>query len=311
MRVYAEDPANNFLPVTGEILRWQAPGNVRTDAGVRSGDTVSTHYDPMLAKIIAHGHDRLTAIRKLDYALSQLQFMGMRNNVHFLRQVLTHEEHLTGNISTQFLEIHADLMDIQQEISPPVIIAAALAKGSGKGHWRNNPNRPVRHRFVYDDEMIEVYLTTHREGYQVIIGDSSYEATIKAFEDEQLTLVVDGHRQTFTVMQGKNEQFWVQSGKGTFRLDWQTPLPIPGASAEEKGSLRAPMPGQVINVAVEVGQHVEQGAVLLIMEAMKMEHRIQAPYKGVVESIAYQVGDTVQQDDVLLSIQAPEDRTAE
>lgn len=311
VRVYAEDPANNFLPVTGDVLHWQAPPNTRTDTGIRSGDTISTYYDPMLAKVIAHGHDRQTAIRKLDYALSNLQFLGIRNNVNFLRNVLMHEEHLNGNINTQFLEAHTDLMSIQQEISPSVIIAAALAKGSGKGHWRNNPNRPIRHRFVYADETIEVYLSPQGNDYQVTIGDNSYNANLKTFENGQMTVIVDGHREVFTVIEGKNEQWWLHSSQGTFRLDWQTPLPLPGASVEEKGSLRAPMPGQVISVDVEIGQSVEQGTVLLIMEAMKMEHRIQAPYDGIVESIAYQVGDTVQQDDILLSIQTANDGTSE
>ena len=310
VRIYAEDPANNFLPVTGEILHWQAPDNVRTDAGVRSGDTVSTYYDPMLAKIVAHGHDRLTAIRKLDYALSQLHYMGMRNNVNFLRNVLMHEDHLKGNISTQFLEIHSDLMSVEPEISPSIVIAVALAKTGGKGHWRNNPNRPIRHRFLYNEDLIEVYLTPDKQAYQVTIGENTSAVSVVSYENQTLTLIVDGHRQSFTVVEGKNEQWWAHSSTGTFRLDWQTPLPLPGISVTEKGSLRAPMPGQVIRINVEVGQRVEQGTVLLIMEAMKMEHRIQAPYQGIVESIAYTVGNTVQQDDILLSIQPSEDRTA-
>ena len=306
VRVYAEDPTNGFLPVIGDILHWHAPDNIRTDAGVRSGDTVSPHYDPMLAKIIAHGHDRLTAIRKLDYALSKLQFMGMRNNVSFLRRVLMHEDHLNGDIHTQFLDDNADLMSLEPELSPAVVIVAALAKGSGKSHWRNNPNRPIRHRFGYGDKSIEIYLTPKQNGYQVTIGDDSFDVSIKSWDGCHMTVMTDGHQQTFTVIEGKDDQWWVHSADGTFRLDWQTPLPLPGLAAVEQGSLRAPMPGQVISVNVEIGQKVEQGTVLLIMEAMKMEHRIQAPYNGVVESIAYQVGDTVQQDDVLLSIQEEE-----
>jgi acetyl/propionyl-CoA carboxylase alpha subunit len=184
------------------------------------------------------------------------------------------------------------------------VIAAALAKGNGQGHWRNNPNRPIRHRFVYDDNTIEVLLTPERSAYHIAIGEDSYTVLVKAVDNGNFTLVIDGHQQCFTVLEGKNEQWWVHSSEGTFRLDWQTPLPIAGIANVEQGSLRAPMPGQVIAVHVEIGQAVEQGTVLLIMEAMKMEHRIEAPYKGVVESIAYQVGDTVQQDDVLLSIQA-------
>lgn len=304
VRVYAEDPNNSFLPVIGDVVRWQAPENVRVDAGIQSGDSISPYYDPMLAKVIAHGHDRVTAIRKLDYALANLQFMGMKNNVSFLRRVLTHPEHIKGNISTQFLDDYADLMTDTPSLSSSAVIAAALAQGSGTSHWRNNPNRPIRHHFMHNDDLIEVLLSPQKDGYTVTIGEEGYEVILKSVENDIYTLVVNGHQQKFTVIAGKNDQWWVQSLDGTFRLDWQTPLPLPNKNVVEKGSLRAPMPGQVIRVDVEVGQEVEQGTVLLIMEAMKMEHRIEAPYSGTVEKVAYQVGDTVQQDDILLAIKA-------
>ncbi|GAB5491512.1 MAG: acetyl/propionyl/methylcrotonyl-CoA carboxylase subunit alpha [Phototrophicaceae bacterium] len=307
VRVYAEDPNNNFLPVTGDIIHWQAPDTVRVDAGVQSGDTISPHYDPMIAKVIAHGHNRTTAIRKLDYALAQLKFMGIRNNVAFLQRVITHPEHISGNISTQFLDDYPNLMSDTQAISAPAIIAVALAQGTGQSHWRNNPNRPIRHRFMHNDTLIEVFFTANKNSYKFTIGDNNFDVILKSVDNNTYTLVVDGRQQRFTVISGKNEQWWVQSLEGTFRLDWQTPLPLPNTQKAEKGSLRAPMPGQVIRVDVEVGQSVEQGDILLIMEAMKMEHRIEAPYSGTVEKVAYGVGDTVQQDDVLLAIKADDE----
>ena len=307
VRVYAEDPNNQFLPVTGDILRWQAPDGVRVDAGVRSGDSVSPHYDPMLAKVIAHGHDRVTAIRKLDYALAQLQFMGNKNNIRFLRHVLTHPEHLEGNISTQFLDDHPNLMSEEPSLPLSAVIAVALAQGTGTKHWRNNPNRPIRHHFKHQETSYEVLLVAQKGKYKVTVGEDEFEVVLKSVVDDKYTLVVDGYQQKFTVIAGKNDQWWVHSLDGTFRLDWQTPLPLPTIHTVEKGSLRAPMPGQVISVDVEVGQEVEQGTVLLIMEAMKMEHRIEAPYSGIIETVAYQVGDAVQQDDVLLSIKAEGD----
>lgn len=304
VRVYAEDPNNNFLPVTGDIIHWQAPDTVRVDAGVQSGDTISPHYDPMIAKVIAHGHNRTTAIRKLDYALAQLKFMGIRNNVAFLQRVITHPEHISGNISTQFLDDYPNLMSDTQAISAPAIIAVALAQGTGQSHWRNNPNRPIRHRFIHNDTLIEVFFAANKNSYKFTIGDNNFDVILKSVDNNTYTLVVDGRQQRFTVISGNNEQWWVQSLEGTFRLDWQTPLPLPNTQKAEKGSLRAPMPGQVIRVDVEVGQSVEQGDILLIMEAMKMEHRIEAPYNGTVEKVAYGVGDTVQQDDILLAIKA-------
>lgn len=307
VRVYAENPANNFLPVTGDVLRWQAPQNVRVDAGVQSGDSVSTHYDPMLAKVIAHASNRDSAIRQLDYALSQLQFLGMQHNVDFLRRVLTHDDHMAGTISTQFLDQHPDLMSAQTAVSRSALIATAFAKGGVRHGWRNNRNRPARHRFMHNENAIDVLLTPQRDSYLANIGDDEYTVILNSIEDNTYTLTVNGHRQAFTVVEGANDRWWVHSISGTVALDWQTPLPIPGARVAERGSLRAPMPGQVIAVSVEAGQTVEAGTVLLIIEAMKMEHRIEAPYAGTVEQIHYAVGDTVQQDDVLLAINTPDD----
>lgn len=302
VRVYAEDPYNDFLPVTGEILRWQTVDIVRTDAGIRSGDNISPYYDPMIAKVIAHGHNRLSAIRKLDDALARLRLMGMRNNIQFLRDVLMHDDHLNGNISTQFLEQHPELMSPTNELPKSVIIACAFAKGGISNNWRNNPNRAVRHCFQYGDENFEIYLSQIGDGYQVDIGEDVYQVAIEAQSENAMTLLIDGHRQTFTVVEGKNDQWWVHSLAGTYRLDWQNPLPLPNLQTASEGSLRAPMPGQIISLDVSVGDEVKAGTVLLIMEAMKMEHRILAPYDGVIESLAYSVGDAVQQDDILISL---------
>jgi acetyl/propionyl-CoA carboxylase alpha subunit len=304
VRVYAEDPYNGFLPVTGKILRWHEPTMARVDSGVRSGDSISTYYDPMLAKVVAHGHNRETAIRKLDYALSKMQFLGMRNNISFLRRVLMHPDHVAGNLSTQFIDEHPDLMSVESVVPPIAIIAAAIAR-QGHGHWRNNPNRPIKHNFDTASGKVEILLNPQHKGDTIAhIGDSEYRVQVQQEFDGQFDLNVNGHRQTVAVAQGENDVWWVYTSAGTHRLQWLNPLPLPRSQAEAQGSLRAPMPGQVIAVNVEVGQMVRQGEVLLIIEAMKMEHRIEAPYDGKVETISYHKGDTVQQDEVLLALAA-------
>ncbi|MDQ7023966.1 MAG: biotin carboxylase N-terminal domain-containing protein [Anaerolineae bacterium] len=302
VRIYAEDPYHDFLPVTGKILHWQEPHHVRVDSGIRSGDVLSTHYDPLLAKIIAHSRNRETAIRKLDYALSKLQFLGLRNNVGFLRHVLMHADHLSGDISTQFLDDHPELMESDANISHVAIIAAAIAR-QGRGYWRNNPNRPIKHNFDTGKGAVEILLTPQRNGETIVhLGDDEYRVRVHNETDGQFDLEVNGHRQTVAVAQGENDIWWVYSAYGTTRLQWLTPLPLPSQQLEVHGSLRAPMPGQVIAVHVAVGQTVKQGDVLLIIEAMKMEHRIEAPYDGTVETIRYSTGDTVQQDEILLAL---------
>lgn len=302
VRIYAEDPYNDFLPVTGKILRWQAPLNVRVDAGIRSGDVISTHYDPMLAKVIAQGHNREAAIRKLDYALSKLQFLGLRNNVGFLRRVLMHTDHVSGDISTQFLDDYSELVEVGTTVSHVAIIAAAIVR-QGQGYWRNNPNRPIKHTFDTGHGTVEILLTPQRNGETIVhLVDDDYRVRVHNESDGQIDLDVNGHRQKVAVAQGANDVWWVYTSNETTRLQWLTPLPLPSRQVEAQGSLRAPMPGQVIAVHVAVGQTVKQGDVLLIIEAMKMEHRIEAPYDGTVEIIRYNTGDTVQQDEVLLAL---------
>jgi geranyl-CoA carboxylase alpha subunit len=306
VRVYAEDPANGFLPVIGDILYWQAPPNVRTDAGIRSGDSISPFYDPMIAKIIAHGANRQQAIRKLEDALGRLQFMGMRNNVAFLRRVLLHESHLKGEVSTQFLDEHPELNADTLSPSPHQLVAAAFAKSGVSSQWRNNPNRPMRQRFAFGETGYEVFISPRLDGYIVRMADVEYTVLLHNNHETQLQISLDGQIQEITVVSGKNDEFWLHSLEGTVCLIWQNPLPLPKLSKLIEGSLTAPMTGQVVKLSVEIGQQVEKGQVLLIMEAMKMEHRIQAPYSGIVEAIRYNVGESVQQDAVLLALKANE-----
>ena len=302
-RIYAEDPANDFLPVTGEVLHWQEPSGVRVDAGVRSGDTVSTHYDPMLAKVIAHGASRTDALRRLDYALSRLQFLGMRNNVAFLRRVLTHPDHLSGAIHTQFIDDHPDLLT-DETSPPPIVLAAAVLHKRGRGvHWRNNPNQPQTHTFTHNNTAHTLQLAQHRDGTLTLyLHDSPHRLDINQIADNQYTLTLDGHRQTVTVISADAVHHWLHTPHGTWHLQWKSPLPLPGEVADVRGSLRAPMPGQVIDILVEIGQQVEAGTTLMILEAMKMEHRITAPQSGIIETLHYTTGDTVQADDMLLTL---------
>ncbi|PJF23366.1 MAG: 3-methylcrotonyl-CoA carboxylase [Phototrophicales bacterium] len=306
-RVYAEDPANDFLPVIGDVLHYSEPdSDVRFDSGIRSGDRISTYYDPMIAKVIAWAETRDEAIRRLDYALSQTRLLGLRHNISFLRRVLTHKRHLSGDISTAFLDQHPELM-VTDETPPPVAwIAAAIAKGGTQGYWRNNAFRPVKHTFIYADESCEIFLTPARDDtYLARMNDVEYHVHIISCKDRYWTIVLDGLRQVVLVVM-QQDDVWVHVDGQAYKLTWQTPLPVPGEGVAAEGSLRAPMPGQVIRVNVEVGQEVQQGDVLMALEAMKMEHRILAPYHGRVDKIYFQVGDTVQADVVLLEIHAEE-----
>ena len=302
-RVYAEDPASGFLPVTGTILRWAPPPGVRVDAGVRSGDAVTIHYDPLLAKVVAYGDHREGAIRRLDRALAELQLLGLRSNIGFLRRVLNHPDHIAANISTTFVDDTPGLLAGDPPPPPVALIAAALAIESGQGRWRNNPNHPLRQQFTAGDTEHTVLLTpAGADTYQAQVGAAGYTVQVWARQGGDITLSVNGHRRRVSAAAGEDGLWWVHTGEETYSLRWRAPLPQPGARTRQAGSLRAPMPGQVVAVLVEPGQQVNAGDTLLILEAMKMEHRIQAPHPGVVEAVHYQPGQTVQGNAVLLNI---------
>ncbi len=307
VRVYAEDPANDFLPVIGDILRWQVPqlDGLRVDSGIRSGDAISPYYDPMIAKIITCGVNRAEAIRKLDYALAQTQLLGLRNNINFLRRIITHPDHVAGNITTGFIDQHPELL--ADEPHPPVSvwIGATLAQQETTTYWRNNAYRPIKHTFTHGDSTVSVLLTPQKNGYLAKIGDKTHVISAKR-DGDNWSVVVDGHRQSLTIIAQNETVWWIHADGQSYRLDWQNPLPVPNKDGGVEGSLRAPMPGQVIKVQVEGGQHVKQGDVLMILEAMKMEHRIIAPYDGVVSAIRYNVGQAVQADSILLELHADE-----
>jgi geranyl-CoA carboxylase alpha subunit len=306
VRLYAEDPSNHFLPTTGKITHWQPTKRERMDHGLKAGQDVTIHYDPMLAKVIVWHwaeKDRAEVIRELDTFLSKIQLFGVKTNLDFLRRLINHPEFIGGDFDTEFIERHSELLT-DPPVPPLALIAAAIAKTESSGTvntWRNNPYRPLRHQFSANGETHEISLLPVTDGYQVRIREQAFR--VRAFDD---ALEVDGYRQRVFAAPGENDDWWVHTPDGTFCLMWVSPLPVGTRTAESVGSLRSPMPGQVIRILVESDQQVSKGDILLIIEAMKMEHRISAPTDGKIAAVYYQVGQTVQAGVKLLDLQPSE-----
>ncbi len=312
-RVYAENPANDFLPVTGDILLWREPGGegVRVDSGLLPQDTVSIHYDPMLAKVIAYGEDRETAVRRLLRALETTTLLGLTTNIPFLQDILRHPAFQSGDLHTGFIGQHLP------EWQPPTgdvewaLLAAAAAQfarlpqpAASAGFWRNNPNAPQRFRFAVEGGALEVQLLPEARQltrFQANIGGDVYSLQLTAYEEESITLTVNGRRQTTPLVLTATHA-WVQTRSGVVDLEMVPLLPQPRPSAEAGGSLRAPMPGSVLAVLVQVGDRVTEGQPLMKLEAMKMEHTIRTAADGIVEAIYFRPGDTVEADTQLLKI---------
>ncbi|SEG26498.1 propionyl-CoA carboxylase alpha chain [Nonomuraea solani] len=292
-RLYAEDSA--YLPQTGVLRRFEVPGDVRVDAGVESGSVVSPHYDAMLAKIVAHGPTRAAAVRKLVAALRGAKLHGLTTNRDLLLEILINRDFVAGETHTGFLD--GPVWDTAKPIDDLAVLAAALAVAAGNRRgapalaglpsgWRNVRSQPRRARF----EEAEVVYDPLPEGVTVL-GADPY----------QVILERDGVRRTFEVAH-YDGLVCVDHAGGRAEL---TPVPHLPEPVEHvaPGSLLAPMPGSVLRVEVEPGDRVTKGQAILVLEAMKMEHRIAAPSDGVVAEIQVEKGRQVDAGAVLAIIQ--------
>ncbi|MGW3305090.1 ATP-binding protein [Streptomyces sp. NPDC001073] len=287
-RLYAEDPATDWTPQTGTLHRLAVPNGVRLDTGYTDGDEIGVHYDPMLAKVIAHAPTRAEALRKLAGALDRATIHGPITNRALLVNSLRHKEFTTAHMDTGFYDRH--LPDLtHQTPDPHAPLAAALADTHGRsrfgGAWRNVPSQPQLKRYAMAGEEHEVHYRHTRtgltaDGVRVVHADAG-----------RVVLEVDGVQRKFEVAAYGDDQVYVNATT-------LTALPrFPDPTAQlAPGSLVAPMPGTVVRVAegVTVGAQVTAGAPLLWLEAMKMEHKITAPVTGELTVLHAGLGHQVQ-----------------
>ena len=319
-RLYAESPANNFLPSTGVISQWTIPPGVeplRIDAGVETGSEIGIFYDPMLAKLIAWAPDRETAIRKLAYGLRNLWVPGVDTNREFLINALEHEAFRSGKYDTGFVPAH--MVDL---VAPPVgqqanaaaatAVALYLVKTWQSGlevlrdippGYRNNPFQdPVFKCIVRGSELNLTYHRIADDVYDVSSGDWKARARILSCAAGAIRLEFDGIQSTFRVS-STGHHFFVQSGLLCEEVTRLPRFPERTGSSDDS-SADSPMPGQVIKVLVVEGQEVAAGEPLVILEAMKMEQTVRAAVDGVVHAILVKAGDLVSPGEVLIQIGA-------
>lgn len=276
-RVTCEDPYNGFLPATGPVLLWRPCSNARVDAGIETGGEVGPHYDSMVAKIISWAQDRPSALRRLAYSLQSTVLLGLPHNIDFLRVLLEHPEVVSGRQHTELVE---SLQFSRPEVSDYQRLAVVASQAESPSSPHPLPTLPVEYRFE-DGRHVRV-----RDGrYQV--DDRFYQVRVS-----RAGLEIDGLRQSCEVA-NHLARWWVHTSEGTGSLTLLPRHPLPQAS-NPQGSLKAPMPGSVVEVMVRVGQQVESGQPLLKLEAMKMEHLICAPAAGTVTALPFSVGDQVE-----------------
>ncbi|MFY9859096.1 MAG: biotin/lipoyl-containing protein, partial [Candidatus Cybelea sp.] len=297
-RIYAEDPANAMLPSTGTLAQWsppQGPG-IRVDAGVTSGSVVSHYYDPMLAKLIVFGSDRGAAIERLERALLDFTIEGVRTNLPLLLWIARDEAFRAGETTTRFLDTRLNESTFARR-SPPreaVLLCAAALLSGGHAPWRiGGVSVPLR--LQHDDSRIELTADAQAAGSWRLSGDISGEL-ITHRRGDAVQAAFDG-----VPVAGK---FTYQPNRFTVHHDGQTwgftlaaPPDVMAAASHHAAaggaSVVAPMPGKIVKVAVSDGERVEEHALLVVLEAMKMEHRIAASAGATVKSVLVKEGQIV------------------
>ncbi|HEX5267230.1 MAG TPA: biotin/lipoyl-containing protein, partial [Acidimicrobiales bacterium] len=317
VRLYAEDPAADWLPSAGPLHRFRVgdgtgaspgdptAGGARVDAGVEDGTVVGVDYDPMLAKVICHAATRAEAAARLAGVLQRAELHGPVTNRDLLVGVLRHPEFLAGRTDTAFLERHppTDLVPAPTRREVEVAaVAAALAEqardradapvlGPVPSGFRNNPSQLQVRRYEHAGHAVEVGYRLHRDGRVEVDGQEMAGLSVGTAAPELVELVDDGVLRRMRVHLVGPEVF--VDGPGRSLVLRALPRFADADVAAEAGSLVAPMPGKVVRVEVATGTAVAAGQVLAVIEAMKMEHQVLAPEAGVVSEVRVAVGDTV------------------
>ncbi|PPR13172.1 MAG: Acetyl-/propionyl-coenzyme A carboxylase alpha chain [Alphaproteobacteria bacterium MarineAlpha12_Bin1] len=309
VRLYAEDPINEFLPVVGNIIKLHLPDGkgIRVDTGVSQGDQITINYDPLLAKIIVHGEDRNKSIILLHEALTKLRCIGITTNQEFLIKVLGHSVFHSGDYDTNFInEYKSDLVSENQIITHEEILSAVnflcnknLRTGLQSDSFVNSPwalsdgwrlNLPSRltFHFLFGNDKIDVEVFDDDKESIVINGGLSHcsldniSDDIEVFRSETNIYIADNYKQK--------------------RLIYVDPEIEFETAKVNSGGLSAPMPGKLTKLFARIGETVEEGETLLIIEAMKMEHSVISPNDGVVEDIFYTEGEQVEEGVDLLKL---------
>jgi acetyl-CoA carboxylase biotin carboxylase subunit len=319
IRLYAEDPDNDFLPSTGIIHDWMPPSGIeglRIDAGIEAKTAVGIHYDPLLAKVIAHGADREIALRKLAYGLKHLSIQGIQTNRDFLIRLLEHSEFRDGRYHTGFIGEHLDELVAQTDAALDLACAAAAAlylkedrraRSAILPHisaaYRNNPYRDPSVKLQIGAETFDVsYREIQADAYVVSCGDKQVQVQVVSWEHGGLRLSIDGVLRLFRVTE-IDETLYLHSSAGSRTVTRLPRYPQQNAASDHE-TANASMPGQVLKILVGVGQEVRIGDPLIILEAMKMEQTIRATMAGLVESVLVKMGQVVSPGDVLVEIAA-------
>jgi len=325
VRIYAEDPSHDFLPVSGEISHLRLPesmmslSKLRIDNGVQVGDQVGVFYDPMLMKLIAWAPERSLCIEQLSSGISELEIAGIRTNRDFLHRLISHPPFQAGGLGTDYLDNNLGQIIREKEPKQLLIEKSAIclyliheynqASNTEIG-FRLNGSSITKIEIESEDELHELTIETEESKFKVILGDQKLQCQLvscsfgKGSYDEESHVIapfndapynkniiidVDQIQYRFRIHQ-REDSITLFSDKYTtfFSLSNEEQ-----SHSEEEGGVNAPMSGKIVEILVSEGENIAKGSPMAILEAMKMEHTIRAPYDGMVQAVHFATGDIV------------------
>ena len=331
-RIYAENPAKKFFPSTGRLTRFRPPqesAHVRVDTGVREGDEVTVHYDPMIAKLVVWERDRARALQRMRGALAAYQIAGVMNNVDFLSAVAAHPAFVAGDVETGFIERYAGDLLAAPGVAPDKVLAIAsldillrrAAAFGGAAARTADPHSPWavadgwRLNDTGHDELIfesggeEVTVAVHYAAsgrYELELPGGTLGAGGELDEAGNLAADFDGARSAAAVVHD-GDALTVFIDGHTWRLSIKDPMAHADVDLDVGGDVAAPLPGKIAQVVCKAGDKVKKGAALLILEAMKMEHTITAPADAIVKEVLFAAGDQVDEGALLVAFEDADD----
>lgn len=308
VRLYAEDPRQDFLPQTGQVLRWQPATlpNVRIDHGMLVTDEVSPFYDPMVAKVIAYGKTREDAIRLLARAVDDCVLLGINSNKQFLVNLLRHSIVVAGDTNTAFIQQHfqndSSLHKQVLSLETLVIAAALFSQSNGTAVWQTGLGVPLPLKLKYDDQQVQLQLSSVNNTFTVQLCDQSVYIEVLERTAEQLVYLIDGVRRRVQYVLD-DDQLYLDRDNGNVAIRNVTYAAPETVDVAGDGKIRAPMDGAVVNILVDKGDQVVKGQTLLVLEAMKIQQQIKSDVDGVVDNVLGQQGQQVKKRQMLFTIQ--------
>lgn len=322
VRLYAEDPAQGYMPQTGPLHRWRpALGDgIRVDDGIREGGAVTPHYDPMIAKVVAQGPDRTSARMRLIRSLADTVLLGVTHNAWFLARILGHETFAAGEATTAFLDTEflgdPSLSPLEPTTAEQALAALLLYRAGSTGPleahagWSNSLPSACPILLTTGEHQQWVRLTSQQDCIDAQIGETRHQLRIESLEANELVVTLDGVRQK-SQYQIVGSTLYCHAKGRTLRFVDATHAPARRADEQGSGDVRASMDGAVVEVSVTEGDRVQAGQTLAVLEAMKMEHPLKADRDGEITGVRVSTGDQVRTRQILMSVSVDASRDEE